>query len=565
MTLIDVHHDAQAPTVFEVLWLALPPTLLPEGYAAQRDRLWQQLQSGGTPLCHIDVSDNLLDAWGKILSRQGHPNAYHLVYIEHAPTAAGQSQGNAFAHCRVLKQHDDFCQLPVVVGLFDEKIPIPEGFQSKADTLFFWHRPLPPLSFPDVLQATDTALPSEACKTNPVALETQRQQRFLETLETLNSLFARLRQRASNTPPADQEEPPPASIAQQQIMFEYQQQLLAQDIVQEFRGLSEWVHDLNLLGHMLFSLIEALVPYPVCALYVAEPKGSIPSLLVHIREGVQLSSPDVITLQTLCFQKLAEESHTVDTVQLEIIGPQPTGSGTTGNEAGLAWEETPYCLPVIMNGKLLGALFGLRPADHPAPGPTASAGANPPDVLPVVEQVLGQELCILMQLRQAWSQTQAARLHDELSGLITFRQFLGVLEREMKRARRYELPLSLCVVDLVGFRRINERFGYLAGDSVIRHVSDLIQQSLRSVDMVSRISADQWALMLPDTNTDSARIACNRIQRLVANRPLIWQDTPITLDLKYGLSLYNEEDMANAEQLMGAASQFLRQARAQVA
>jgi diguanylate cyclase (GGDEF)-like protein len=101
--------------------------------------------------------------------------------------------------------------------------------------------------------------------------------------------------------------------------------------------------------------------------------------------------------------------------------------------------------------------------------------------------------------------------HDALTGLPNRRAYEERLRHEVARARRYDHPLALCVLDLDGFKGVNDRLGHPAGDQVLRAVADAIRAT-RAGDEGFRIGGDEFAILLPET---TARGAVAAVQRMI--------------------------------------------------
>jgi diguanylate cyclase (GGDEF)-like protein len=99
---------------------------------------------------------------------------------------------------------------------------------------------------------------------------------------------------------------------------------------------------------------------------------------------------------------------------------------------------------------------------------------------------------------------------DRLTGLPNRRAFDERLGVELARAQRYDRPLSLCLLDLDGFKGINDRLGHPAGDEVLRAVAEILKTS-RQADDCFRIGGDEFAILMPETAAEAARIAAERI------------------------------------------------------
>ena len=109
---------------------------------------------------------------------------------------------------------------------------------------------------------------------------------------------------------------------------------------------------------------------------------------------------------------------------------------------------------------------------------------------------------------------------DSLTGLHNRRYFYETLGREVDRAQRYQRRLSLVIVDVDGFKEINDRIGHLAGDAVLAEIADRIRQVVRSADIPCRVGGDEFAVIVPEIEVGQARQLVGRIQRSVSAQPI---------------------------------------------
>ena len=109
---------------------------------------------------------------------------------------------------------------------------------------------------------------------------------------------------------------------------------------------------------------------------------------------------------------------------------------------------------------------------------------------------------------------------DSLTGLHNRRYFYETLGREVDRAQRYQRSLSLVIVDVDGFKEINDRIGHLAGDAVLAEIADRIRRIVRSADIPCRVGGDEFAVIVPEVEVGQARQLVGRIQRAVSSRPI---------------------------------------------
>ena len=100
---------------------------------------------------------------------------------------------------------------------------------------------------------------------------------------------------------------------------------------------------------------------------------------------------------------------------------------------------------------------------------------------------------------------------DALTGLNNRRRFDDALSHEFKLSRRYGTQLSCLMIDVDGFKQINDTHGHDAGDKVLRALSKLLSDTLREVDHLARFGGDEFAILMPQTGKSSAKIAADRI------------------------------------------------------
>lgn len=120
---------------------------------------------------------------------------------------------------------------------------------------------------------------------------------------------------------------------------------------------------------------------------------------------------------------------------------------------------------------------------------------------------------IRVQLRVKELQDDLMRLSitDYLTGCRNRRYALAVLEVEIKKSKRYGIPLSCVMMDVNEFKMLNDTHGHDFGDVVLKGVAELLRKTVREVDVVSRYGGDEFLLVLPNTAAESARALCKRI------------------------------------------------------
>lgn len=136
-----------------------------------------------------------------------------------------------------------------------------------------------------------------------------------------------------------------------------------------------------------------------------------------------------------------------------------------------------------------------------------------------------------------------AQYHEEIYRLMTIdgltevhnkRFFQETLEREVSRCRRYERMFSLVLFDIDHFKQINDTYGHLAGDAVLRQLGVIVRQRVRRDDMVARIGGEEFAIILPEVGRDGAIELARKLRALVEETEFKFEGTRIDVTISLG-------------------------------
>ncbi len=147
---------------------------------------------------------------------------------------------------------------------------------------------------------------------------------------------------------------------------------------------------------------------------------------------------------------------------------------------------------------------------------------------------------------------------DGLTGIFNRRFFeLRILE-EIERARRSGIGMAVVMVDIDQFKKLNDEFGHLLGDEVLRQVSSLFHQQLRKIDVVCRYGGEEFAILLTQTNSQHAQGVAEKLRKLVES----WQfpGVPRTVTLSAGVAAFPDHG-ASRDELIRAADTALYAAK----
>jgi diguanylate cyclase (GGDEF)-like protein len=144
---------------------------------------------------------------------------------------------------------------------------------------------------------------------------------------------------------------------------------------------------------------------------------------------------------------------------------------------------------------------------------------------------------------------QAAR--DSLTGLANYRQLVDVLDSELKRSKRTNREFAMLFFDLDRLKLLNDRFGHITGSQALCRLADVLFSCCRDIDTPARFGGDEFAVVLPETNAEAAKLVAQRISESVAN-----DDKGPKISASFGIAAY-PQDGETIEQLLGQADSAL--------
>ena len=152
---------------------------------------------------------------------------------------------------------------------------------------------------------------------------------------------------------------------------------------------------------------------------------------------------------------------------------------------------------------------------------------------------------------------------DDLTGLVSHRYVLGKLPLLHLECCKKGMPLSLCLIDIDGFRKINDRRGLSVGDLLLIEVGRRLRQIVRSNDIVSRYGADEFLLVLPGADEDSANRLCRRIKKKFTDPCVEIGDERVKLGLCTGVAEIDSDECANSVEFLERAVEAMHHAKLQ--
>ncbi len=131
--------------------------------------------------------------------------------------------------------------------------------------------------------------------------------------------------------------------------------------------------------------------------------------------------------------------------------------------------------------------------------------------------------------------------HDPVTSVLNRRIMETVLQREFSRAKRYKAPLSIVFADLNHFKQVNDEYGHTCGDDLLKYVADTLIKMSRESDVVTRFAGDEFVIILPETEPESADNLMKRIQAHLLNNPFSVDKKDLTVSLSFGIASTQEK------------------------
>jgi diguanylate cyclase (GGDEF)-like protein len=154
-------------------------------------------------------------------------------------------------------------------------------------------------------------------------------------------------------------------------------------------------------------------------------------------------------------------------------------------------------------------------------------------------------------------------LTDELTGLFNHRRFQEVMVSEVERARRFGHELGLIILDLDNFKQVNDTYGHLQGDMVLREVARVLRQSSREIDEPARYGGEEMAVALPQTDLEGAYQFAERVRRRIEalELPLLDNKGTLKVTASFGAASLGSAGSTDKDALVAAADQALYEAK----
>lgn len=165
------------------------------------------------------------------------------------------------------------------------------------------------------------------------------------------------------------------------------------------------------------------------------------------------------------------------------------------------------------------------------------------------------------QLIAAREQVRLQGLRDSLTHVLNRVAFFEIFEREVARARRNRTSLTLVMGDIDHFKQINDKFGHLSGDAVLRETARRLRVTQRASDAVGRYGGEEFVILAPDCAVAGAVLLAERFREAISAEPMVITGGSLTVTMSFGVA--TTSDMDQSGQLLRSADEALYRAKEQ--
>ena len=174
--------------------------------------------------------------------------------------------------------------------------------------------------------------------------------------------------------------------------------------------------------------------------------------------------------------------------------------------------------------------------------------------------ILAQQFLIGIRRAILYQKVQELTITDSLTQVFNRRYFLERFNEEFGRSMKFKYNLSFLIVDIDHFKNINDNYGHLVGDAILREITKTIKENIRQIDFMGRYGGEELSAILTETDKGPARLAAERIRQAIESRRFAVYDENLKVTISIGISTF-PDDANDTAQLIDKADKALYKAK----
>ncbi len=286
----------------------------------------------------------------------------------------------------------------------------------------------------------------------------------------------------------------------------------------EARQLANFIHDKNDLLKEFKDLVSSLIDYTCLCLCLYDGKGT--RLYFDLRQAI--SDKEISKIKTYLMTKIDSEY---------VKGEMETHFFRESAEIDTSATESivsRLIVPLTIHSECIGYLSFL----------SIKQNAFAPKIENII-QILAHDFSMVFKLMLLYEETRELSITDGLTKLYNKRYFLEIFEKEFERAKRFKNDLCLIVMDIDHFKSVNDTYGHLQGDSVLKEIGEIINKSIRKIDIPARYGGEEFVVIAPNTNMQDIKMIAERIRQATESHAFEAEPQPLKITVSIGVATLN--------------------------
>ncbi len=337
-----------------------------------------------------------------------------------------------------------------------------------------------------------------------------------------------------------------AILQMQRIHFELQrEQLMFRRLEEGSRRLISSLRTYDIGGGLL-EVVNGIAPQKKVSMALFVPRGEkfevVRQIGFTVSEGSLLDFKDtfagsVARIGSENYYYVSDLSQKAETRRIPLL------PFATADEGSL------FILPIVYEKDLTGMLVYMSPAIN-------ALRIHQIQLL----TVLGNLVSLSLVNARFHAEIERMAVTDGLTGLFNHRNFQEKLAAEFRRMERFSDPLSLLLIDIDFFKKVNDTYGHQAGDGVLRGVASVIRETIRNIDIPARYGGEEFAAILLGTNREGAQRMAERLKKAISEKAFILDGKELRVTVSIG-GATSPDDTVSREELIEKADQALYEAK----
>ncbi|MHB8780549.1 MAG: GGDEF domain-containing response regulator [Candidatus Geothermincolia bacterium] len=359
-------------------------------------------------------------------------------------------------------------------------------------------------------------------------------------------LLDEVRRLANGSRPPQNGRPQPREITEEYVISKLMnlldQKLFETTVVNEIAALTGSIQEYAETARSVFEILTQIVNYGIGMLFMMD-KGD---LFVYLnRPATRGTVEQAESIALGIAEDYGWDARKGESVKERLFREELVKDG--GQEGALDLIH----IPLNVRKRVEGVLALAAPAN-------ATFKRDAPALLKLIQA----EATVVLDNASLYEDVKLLAVTDGLTKIYNHRFFQEVFEREFKRADRYRTGFALIMLDIDHFKLINDTYGHLYGDLILKELADLIKSCLRSMDIVARYGGEEFAVLLPETSLKEAELTAERIRRSVEEYAFAAAEGKgIRITVSQGVTAYPGPDVTNRNDLVAKADGALYRAK----